>query len=189
MAGRGFVNESEAFARTQLAQFRREPSSVSNADLWFLGSWEAHRGRGSVAAEITDSIAARNARRGNRRDSLFVSSLSARVALAQGDTAGALVQLRALVPTADDWDALAWNPWEALGGERLLLARLLLARGEAQAALQVASNFDAPSPVTYLPYLPASLAVRIAAAERLGDDKLAERLRRRQAVLENNPLP
>ncbi len=188
MAGRAFETEAEAFARSQLAQFRREPSSVSNVDLWFLGGWEAHRGRGAVAAEITDSITSRNARGGNRRDSLFVSSLSARVALAQGDTAAALAQLLALVPTADDWDALAWNPWEALGGERLLLARLLLARGEAQAALQVASNFDAPSPVTYLPYLPASLAVRIEAAERLGDGKLAERLRRRQVKLENNPL-
>jgi tetratricopeptide (TPR) repeat protein len=187
MAGRGFVKEAEAFARAQLAQFYREPSSVSNVDLWFLGGWEADRGRGGVAAEIAESISVRNARSGTRRDSLFVSSLSARVALAQGDTAGALEQLRALVATTDDWTALAWNPWEALGGERLLLARLLLAKGKALAALQVASNFDAPSPVTYLPYLPASLAVRIAAAERLGDGKLAERLRRRQATLENNP--
>jgi hypothetical protein len=186
MAGHAFANDAEAFARAQLAQYGREPSSLSSVDLWFLGSWEAHRGRGGTAAEIADGIAARNARAGNRRDSLLVSSLSARVALAQGDTAGALAQLRVLVPTAGDWDALAWNPWEALGGERLLLARLLLARGEARAALQVASNFDAPSPVTYLPYLPASLAVRIAAAERLGDGKLAERLRRRQAMLENN---
>ena len=80
-----------------------------------------------------------------------------------------------------------WNPWEALGGERLLLARLLLARGEARAALQVASNFDAPSPVTYLPYLPASLELRIEAAERVGDRKLTERLRRRQTMLKTNP--
>jgi hypothetical protein len=103
-----------------------------------------------------------------------------------GDSASALEQLRRLVPTTDDWGALTWYPWEALGAERLLLARLLLARGEALAALQVASNFDAPSPVTYLPYLPASLVVRIEAAERLGDGKLAERLRHRQAMLARN---
>jgi serine/threonine-protein kinase len=187
MAGRGFVNEAETFARAQSAQYRREPSSMSSVDLWFLGSWEAHRGRGATAAEIADSIAARNARAGNRRDSLLVSSLNARVTLARGDTTGALEQLRALVPTADDGTALVWNPWEALGGERLLLARLLLARGEARAALQMASNFDAPSPVTYLPYLPASLELRIEAAERLGDRKLAERLRSRQTMLETNP--
>jgi tetratricopeptide (TPR) repeat protein len=187
MADRPFLNEAEAFARAQLARFRREPSSVSSVDLWFLGGWEAHRGRGMVAAEVAESIAMRNTP-GNRRDSLFVASLTARVALAQGDSTGALRQLRALVPTADNWDALAWNPWEALGGERLILAKLLMARGEPRAALQVASNFDAPSPVSYLPYLPASLRVRIAAAERLGDGKLAERIRRRQAKLESDPL-
>ena len=161
---------------------------MSNVDLWFLGSWEAHRGRVLTAAEIADSISGRNALGGSRRDSLLASSLSARVALARGDTASALEQLRGLVPTADDGTALAWNPWEALGGERLLLARLLLARGEARGALQVASNFDAPSPVTYLPYLPASLELRIEAAERLGDRKLAERLNRRRLVLESSHL-
>ena len=186
MAGNPFTDEAEAFAAAQLARFRREPSSVNTVDLWFLGGWEAHRGRGEVAAEIADGIRARNARAGTRRDSLLVASLNARVALALGDSAGALERLRRLVPTTDNWAALTWDPWEALGAERLLLARLLLAKGEALAALQVASNFDAPSPVTYLPYLPASLAVRIEAAERLGDGKLAERLRRRQAMLAHN---
>jgi hypothetical protein len=38
-----------------------------------------------------------------------------------------------------------------------------------------------------LPYLPASLELRIAAASRLGDDKLVERLRRRQKLLEIHP--
>jgi hypothetical protein len=109
------------------------------------------------------------------------------VTLVRGDSAGALEQLRRLAPTAADGAALTWNPWEALGGERLLLAELLLARGEALAALQVASNFDAPAPISYLPYLPASLTLRIKAAERLGDSKLAERLRRRYAMLQNNP--
>jgi serine/threonine-protein kinase len=187
MAGRPFAKEAEAFGQELMAKFRREPSAVSNMDLWFLGSWEAAQGRARTAAEIADSITARGVNSGARRDSLFVATLKARVALAEGDSAAALTQLRALSPTADDWNALAWNPWEALGGERLLLARLLLARGEALAALQVASVFDAPSPMTYLPYLPASIAVRIAAAERLGDGKLAQRLRRRLAELEKYP--
>ena len=105
------------------------------------------------------------------------------MALARGDSAAALKGLRGLVPTAEDGSALVWAPWEALGGERLLLARLLLARGEALAALQVASNFDATASITYLPYLPASLALRLEATERLGNRKLADRLRRRQALL------
>jgi tetratricopeptide (TPR) repeat protein len=187
MAGRPFQKEAEAFAGSQLARFRREPSSIRSPDLWFMGGWEAARGRVRIAAEIAESLAARNAVAPNRRDSLLTASLKARVTLVRGDSVGALEQLRRLAPTAADGTALTWNPWEALGGERLLLAELLLARGEALAALQVASNFDAPAPISYLPYLPASLTLRIRAAERLGDSKLAERLRRRQAMLQNNP--
>ena len=115
----------------------------------------------------------------------MAASLAARVALAQGDSSGALERLRDLVPTADDV-SLVWNPWEGLGAERLLLARLLFAKGEALAALQVASNFDAPSAVTYLPYLPASLELRVEAASQLGDEKLVNRLRQRQRMLANN---
>jgi tetratricopeptide (TPR) repeat protein len=185
MAGLPFVPEAEAFAGAQLAHFRREPSSLSNLDLWFLGGWEAYRGRPELAAEIAESVSTRNTAAGTRRDSLLAASLAARVALARGDSSGALERLRRLVPTADDV-ALVWNPWEGLGAERLLLARLLLARGEAVAALQVASNFDAPSAVTYLPYLPASLELRAKAAARLGDEKLVNRLRQRQRVLANN---
>jgi hypothetical protein len=183
MAGRPFGKEAEAFAGSQLARFRREPSSIGSADLWFLGGWQAARGRVRIAAEIVDSIAARNAVAPNRRDSLLAASLEARVTLVRGDTAEALEQLRRLAPTTPDGTALTWNPWEALGGERLLLAQLLLARGEALAAIQVASNFDAPAPITYLPYLPASLTLRIAAAEQLGDKKLVQSLRRRQEML------
>ncbi len=187
MAGRPFHEEAEVFARSQLARFRREPSSVRSAELWFLGGWEAARGRALIAAEIAESISARNAVAPNRRDSLLVASLEARVTLARGDSAAALEQLRRLAPTTPDGTALTWNPWEALGGERLLLAELLLARGEALAALQVASNFDAPAPISYLPYLPASLTLRIRAADRLGDNKLVQSLRRRQEMLAGSP--
>jgi tetratricopeptide (TPR) repeat protein len=185
MAGFQFVPEAEAFAGAQLAHFRREPSSLSSLDLWFLGSWEAYRGRAQVAAEIAESVSTRNTVAGSRRDSLLAASLDARVVLAQGDSSGALERLRALAPTADDV-SLVWSPWEGLGAERLLLARLLLAKGETLAALQVASNFDAPSAVTYLPYLPASLELRAKAAARLGDEKLVNRLRQRQRMLVNH---
>jgi tetratricopeptide (TPR) repeat protein len=182
MAGAEFGKEAEAFARAQLDRFRREPSSLSPISLWVLGAWEAHTGREELSAEIAESLQARNAAAGTRRDSLLVASLDARVALARGDSTIALDRLRRLVPTAEG-QALVWNPWESLGGERLLLARLLLARGELQGALQVATYFDSPVPITYLTYLPASLALRVEAAERLGRRKLADQFRRRQALL------
>ena len=190
MAGGDFAAEANRFASAQLERFRREPSSVRTVDLWFLGSWEAHAGRGEFAAEIAESLQTRNAAAGSRRDSLLVASLGARVTLAQGDSAAAVERLRGLAPTAEDGSALVWNPYESLAGERLLLARLLLARGESTAALQTASNFDAPASITFLPYLPASLALRREAAERLGMRKLADELRRRQILLAgNSPAP
>ena len=115
------------------------------------GRVEAARGRVRIAAEIAESLAARNPVAPNRRDSLLTASLEARVTLVRGDSVGALEQLRRLAPTS------RWHSadLESMGGprsERLLLAELLLARGEALAALQVASNFDAPAPISYLPY-------------------------------------
>jgi serine/threonine-protein kinase len=183
MAGGDFAAEADGFAQAQLQRFRREPGSIGQVNLWFLGSWEAHVGRGEVAAEIAESLQARNAAAGSRRDSLLAASLAARVTLARGDSAAALTQLRSLTPTAEDGSALVWNPWESLAGERLLLARLLFARGEMDAALQTASTFDAPASIAFLPYLPASLALRREAADQLGMPKLAAELRRRQAHL------
>ena len=64
-----------------------------------------------------------------------------------------------------------------------MLAQLLLARGQAAEALDVAGGFDSPVPVAYLMYLPASLSIRVQAAEQLGDTRLAEAGRARLAAL------
>ncbi len=126
----------------------------------------------------------RNAAVGNpRRDSLLAASLHARATLARGDSAEALRELRALTPTATSQEDLTWGPWESLGDERLLLARLLLAHRQAGGALEVARGFDSPVPVSYLMYLPASLSVRVQAAAQLGDTRLAQASRVRLAAL------
>jgi hypothetical protein len=80
---------------------------------------------------------------------LLARSVLARATLAGGDSAGAMKLLQELVPTTGR-GALTWNPWESLGGERLLLAELRLARGEFAEAMRVARNFDAPGPVPYV---------------------------------------
>jgi hypothetical protein len=183
MAGGGWVEAADSYAVAELDAVRREPASESSIDLWFLASWEAFRGRVPTADEVTRVLSQRAAAGGGRRDSLLFMSAAARTALARGDSAAALGLLRRLHPSADNLADLAWKPWEALGGERLLLARLLMDRGEAQAALQVASILDSPATVTFLPYLPASLTLRAAAADKLGDSRLAEGLRRRQVML------
>ncbi len=183
LAGAGFDQEADAFAESARRAYRSSPQDLSSIELWFLGSWIAHRGGAAEAEEMSQRIL-RNAATGNpRRDSLLAASLWARATLAHGDSAGALRQLRALAPTAASRQDLTWDPWESLGGERLLLARLLLARRHAAEALEVASGFDSPVPVSYLMYLPASLSVRVQAAAQLGDTRLAKASRERLAEL------
>ena len=122
------------------------------------------------------------------RDSLFVRVIAARLSLAEGDTAGAVHQLRALRPVSPRAE-LTWQPWASLAGERLLLARLLLARGEAREAVQVAGQLDAAEPVVHLLYLRPSLTLRLRAARMMRDDRLAERYERRLIALGANTTP
>jgi hypothetical protein len=81
---------------------------------------------------------------------------------------------------------MAWGLWESLGSERLLLAELLMARGEYALALRIADGFDHPQPAIYLVYLPASLALRARAGERLGRPRLAEEFGHRLLALGGN---
>ena len=183
LAGAGFGAEADSFAEAQRGRYQSAPEGFSSVDLWFLGIWAAHRGRAAETREIARLLLQRAAAGNPRRDSLLAASLRARATLARGDTAGAIRLLRALTPNTASLQDLTWNPWESLGGERLLLARLLLARSRASEALEVASGFDSPAPVCYLMYLPASLTIRMRAAEQLGNVRLAQVSRERLAAL------
>jgi len=159
----------------------------SSASLWALGIWDAHRGRWSEAQAIADTLARRGERPAGRAEALMARAVAARATLARGDTAHALVQLAALAPDTNR-GPLTWNPWESLGGERMLLARLLFAQGRYAESYRVASDLDAPDPVPYVMYVPASLALRMRAAERLGNDPAAAAMRRRLSALGREDL-
>jgi hypothetical protein len=183
LAGAGLDQEANRYAEQARRLYRSSPANLSNLELWFLGTWSAHTGNAGEAAEMADLIRRRSSKGDPRRDSLLASSLLARATLASGDSAEALRLLRALVPTASSHQDLTWNPWESLAGERLLLAQLLLAHNQMDEAIQVAANFDSPVPIAYLMYLPASLSLRIEAAERLGDSRLVRLSQVRLAAL------
>jgi hypothetical protein len=144
--------------------------------LWWLGS---------VAAQRDDSALLRQVRADASRlaplDSALLLAIDAAVARITGDTAGALARYRQLLarPAAGvlDWDLRAPYP-----GERLAMARLELARGEIQRALADGAVFDG-QPMAFLPFLPASLELRITALDRLGHPDQARRLRRRLELL------
>jgi hypothetical protein len=46
---------------------------------------------------------------------------------------------------------------------------VLFARGQYRQAMDVADVFDSPANQSYVAYLPASLALRVAAADSVGD--------------------
>jgi serine/threonine-protein kinase len=164
-------------------------SRIGSRRLSLLGEWEAHHGRANRVRAIAGAFAAkrdsvqRQAHGEDRRiDSLLARVMAAHVTLTSGDTSGAISQLRALRPTAA-YDGLEWQPWESLGYERLTLARLLLARGEAREAIHVAAQLDHPQPVIYLLYLRPSIELRLRAAQMIGDARLATQMRERLARL------
>ena len=138
---------------------------------WLMGVWHLRRGEPHIAEPIVGSVIETARETGGRRDRLLADALSAHLALARGDTSDAVARLRVLRPNAPLGD-LAWNLVEPLAVERLLLARLLLALGEYDEAYDVAAAFDHPIPVMYVAFVPASLLIRIEAAEasRRGED-------------------
>ena len=160
--------------------------SMGTERLWYHGIWAYHV-RQVERLDTIVRIMARHALAGPDPDSLLTAALSVRLALLRGDSAGALKSLRRMRPSAPRPD-LASGVWQSLASERLLLAELLLARGESAEALSVAGGFDHPQPLIYLMYLPASLAVRHQAVRRLGQADLAERFRQRLVALGRNDL-
>ncbi len=149
--------------------------------LWMIGLWEHRRGNRD-GLEAIGAVYERRAERGSRMDSVLGSSARALTALSSGDTATAIDILQAITPTAPH-QRLIWDPWESLGPERLLLAKLLLKDGSAEKAMQVASYLASPAALPYVHHLPASIAVRLQAAAQLGFGALVGSQRRRLATL------
>ena len=157
--------------------------------LWELGMVEARAGR----IDVTESVARNLHRWEGDGDTTYVEglarSLDGFVSLARGDTARAMETLSAVVSDALVAGDLQWDELEPRGAERLTLARLYLARGDARRALDVASVFDSSWPLIYMLYLPASLELRAEAASKLGDTVRASLFRERLGALRDGSLP
>ena len=151
--------------------------------LWQLGLLEARTGRVAVASAVAGELRRRADSSGSRYEAGLARSVNAFVILATGDTTRALSELSALVQSADVGDSLMWDEAEPRSAERLELATLLLARGDAQRAHDVASVFDSSRPLMHILYLPASLELRMRAATLLGNSDAVQHYRSRLAAL------
>jgi hypothetical protein len=144
--------------------------------VWWLGSLAGQQGDTALLRQIRHD--GERLAPGNGPELL---ALDAALARTTGDTVRALALYRQLLsrPASGelDWDLRAPRPVE-----RLALAQLELAHGEALQAWATASVFDG-RPLAFLPYLPASLEVRIAALDRLGRPEQARLLHRRLEAL------
>jgi Tfp pilus assembly protein PilF len=156
-------------------------------NLWLLGWWYASRGNG-------EGLQAARGRLEAAADSLdvasaweYLRSLDALLALSRGDTAAAMSLLESIVPVGYremiDWDFTASHPMD-----RLLLARLHLAREEWRKAMTVASVFDHSAPIVYLPFVAPSLELRYRAAVQAGDRPREREYRRRLEALGRQDL-
>jgi len=155
--------------------YERLPSVQSR---WFLGVWHAQLGEPDRVARLMEPVGVEVERTSDPQTWLFYEALRGHHALARGDTSTAIDLLSALRPQATK-NSLAWTYAESLAVERLILARLLLARGRYDDAIDVASTFDHPGPIVHLPLLTASLLARYSAATMLGRSEAQGRFRAR----------
>ncbi len=149
--------------------------------LWDRGIWAFYARDAAMLDSIVAVLAARLSR-GDPLDSAVRDGMAARLAVLRGDSAQAvahLLRLHAIGTTHE----LSWDLVAPRAEERLLLARLLLARREYGEALRVAGVLDHPQPVAFLTYVPASLEVRAAAARAMGMGRAAAGYEARLAAI------
>jgi serine/threonine-protein kinase len=178
----------EADARAVVSSLRESPDTLTITQHWYLGLWDAYHGERAAAEVVIDLLR-------NRSDvywregALMALGLSAHVALSSADTAAALQILLEITPNASHSIYLQ-RAFESLGLERLVYAKLLLARGMYAEADAVAAVFDSPGAASLIfpVFLPASLQLRLVAGRAIGDAELVERMRERLTALGRDDL-
>ncbi len=146
--------------------------------LWLFGIWEAGQRNVTTVASLQNSLALLATRHNDPTAELLSNALGAHLRLLALDTTGTISLLRNLRP-APPSDSLSWSLALPLAVERLQLAELLLARRDFSGALSVASVFDHPEPMVYVAFLPASLRIRVQAADSLNRRHEADEYRSR----------
>lgn len=170
-----FDSLAETLARTARdADYRRY--RIDN--LWLLGVWHTVQGQASQVAHLERLVDSLATVQGGRKGRILAAALAADALFAAGRTAEALEGFKALRATAP-LHSYYWELDEPLAPERILQARALLAAGDHEGAIRVASLFDHPSPILYVAFLGPSLAIRARAAEALGRRAAAEEYRTR----------
>ncbi len=149
--------------------------------------FEVTRGSMDRATLLQATLQSRAAMPDSQPLQWYADAIQAHLLLARSDSSGAERLLRGVLSVALNTDNLQWDITGSRGLQRLTLARLLLARGRVQDAWNVANVFDAPIPMVYVVFLPASLELRAQAAKQLGDVAAERMYRSRLASITRAP--
>ena len=177
LAGAPDTAEATEFAVSTVTRLAERPEDVGDGAIWLAGAWSAELGN----VRATEALHAAAVQR-HDRDAPLARSLEGRLALARRDTSSAIAILAGNAPAAPK-DLISMTPWESLVADRILLAKLYLARHQPNDAIEAASVVDAPAVVADIVFLPMSLRIRAEAADQVGDQQLARESRRRLAAL------
>ena len=180
-----FAEMAKPVAARDSARFGADMAGcTSNERCWILGVYHASLGHRVQAATVARVLKSRVATDTTGQAVLYAAAAHGHALLAAHDSAGAREAFRALLkhPFAPG-ELLTWTPVGGFGLERLLLAALLLAHGEAAEARTVAASLDAAAPSIFPLFLRPSLELRVRAAQALGDAQDVTRLRARLARL------
>lgn len=150
---------------------------------WLMGVALERTGELQRLAALVGDMSRLGEERRDRETALLARALNAHLLAARGDTAEAIRVLGNLVPDAPRAD-IAFSDHEALAPERLLLAKLLLETGDPNRAFRTASLLDHPVPLIHTTFLRPSLMIRLAAAEAMGNPRLAASVRARLEALD-----
>lgn len=170
----------QSVARADVASYGPDfATRPTNLRLWELGVLEAQHGSLQTARAIAEQLRKRATPVDSVRVRSLARSMDAFVQLAAADSSGAEKRFSALIADGSRGAEIGWDEAASFAAERLVLTQLLLARGAAQEAIDVASVFDASWPQIYVQFVPASLELRAKAAAKLGDAAQAARYRAR----------
>jgi tetratricopeptide (TPR) repeat protein len=155
-------------------------SEMATNRLRYLSLWEWHQRDTTTLDSVVQRSRVIADSSHEDADQQVAEGAAAHLALLHGDTVTALHLLRMVHPVGA-LGPVNWDLWDSAASERLLLARLLLATGDARGAIDVAQLFDSPRAQIDLLYVGPSLEIRRMAAAQLGlaaeRDRAAARLR------------
>jgi tetratricopeptide (TPR) repeat protein len=173
-AGADMYERAERVDSLANALWGEELEGVGPLTLWVLAIWEAQAGDTIALSRVSLRAQAVHEERGDGASAVVADAVRGHLSLATGDTTSAMEiwsGLRSVGTARHLFTALP----EPLVVERLVMAELLLSRGDAEAAYWSASAIDHPQPLVFAAFLAKSLEIRWQAASALGGSMWAQR--------------